>query len=50
MTKETVEGLPVFLERTKRGYLVKWGRTVIACRSSLEEALREIAELFGISE
>lgn len=48
MKKETVEGLPVFLRRTKHGYLVKWGRTVIARHSSLEAALHEIAELFGI--
>ena len=47
MTKELVDGRPVFLRKTKTGWAVKWGWTIIGHYRSWLEALNEIMELFG---
>lgn len=46
--KELVEGLPVYLRRTKTGWAVRWGRTLIGHYAELQDALREICDLYGI--
>ena len=46
--EELVDGRPVFLRRTRRGWAVVWGRTVIGHYADLQDALREICGLYGI--
>lgn len=46
MIRETVEGRPVFLRRTRDGWAVKWGRTIISNHSDPIQAVKEIIELF----
>lgn len=48
MTVETVEGRPVFLRKTKRGWQVKWGWTIIGHYNDIQNALKDICELFGV--
>ena len=47
MVRETVDGKAIFLKRTKRGYVVKWGRTAISFHKNPIEAVMEIIKLFG---
>jgi hypothetical protein len=46
MTRSTVDGRPVFLTRTRSGWAVKWGRTIIARRPTWQQALDEILKLY----
>lgn len=48
MIRETVDGRPIYLSRGAEGWLVKWGRTVVAVCSTWREAMREILDLFGV--
>lgn len=50
MTKDTAGGRPVFLRRTRFGYVVKWGRTVVARCADWHEALREIVSLYEVEK
>ena len=49
MVRETADGRPVFLKRTRFGYVVKWGWTVVARCSDWQEALREILEIYEVA-
>jgi hypothetical protein len=46
MATEIVDGRPVFLRRTREGWAVKWGRTVIGVYPTWKDAVTEIMELF----
>lgn len=46
MIRETAGGRPVYLKRTRFGYVVKWGRTVIVRCDDWKEALREILSIY----
>ena len=48
MIRETAGGRPVYLRRTRFGYVVKWGRTVIVRCADWKEALQEIVALFEV--
>ena len=47
MPRSTVDGRPVFLRRTRRGWRVKWGWTVLGFYPDLMDALLEIAALYA---
>lgn len=46
MTRETVNGLPVYVRRKKNGWCVIWGRTDVGCYRDFETAAREAASIF----
>ena len=46
MTREYVDGRPVFLGKTRTGWAVKWGRTIIGYYPTWKEAVAEILGLF----
>ncbi len=46
MTRETVDGRAVSLRRTKTGWAVRWGRTVIANCRTWQEAVQNIIALY----
>ena len=46
MTRDTVDGRPVFLSRTRTGWAVKWGRTTVAHFRSWRAALDEIIRMY----
>ena len=47
MTRTTVDGRPVFLRRTRTGWAVKWGWTIISHHRNWQEAVDEIIELMN---
>lgn len=47
MVRETIDGKAIFLKRTRRGYVVKWGRTAIGFHTDPIEAVMQIIKLFG---
>ena len=46
MTREYVDGRPVFLSKTRKGWAVKWGRTIIGYYPTWKEAVTEILGMF----
>lgn len=48
MTRETVDGRPVYLCRRPGGWAVKWGRTQIGSYPTWQEALAEIMKLYEV--
>lgn len=50
MAKELVDGRPVFLRKTKTGWTVKWGWTIIGHYTDIQDALKEIIELYEVNK
>ena len=49
MAKELVDGRPVWLRKTKTGWAVKWGWTLIGHYADIQDALKEICGLFEVA-